>query len=89
MSKLRSLLESREYVAGQLLKCSPEKFPYWLEYHDDLTGEGTDGSSFSPVDVRQFEKICENLGSEDVVQFYDADGEEDYSQDDSETEDYL
>ncbi|KAM7540085.1 hypothetical protein Aperf_G00000043979 [Anoplocephala perfoliata] len=85
----RPVNRSREYIVGQLLRCSPNKFSYWLEYHDDSVSEDIDGSSFSSADVQHFEKICENLGSEAAVEFDDegASFEEDYSQIDSETED--
>lgn len=59
-----STLESRDYIVGRLLTCSPEQFSYWLEYHDQPEGR-VEGRIFSAKDVRQFEKICSTLSLED------------------------
>ena len=65
------LLESRDYIVGKLLTCDPEDFSYWLSYHERKTrvegGEEVKVEDtpmcFSAADVRQMEKICENLTS--------------------------
>lgn len=69
--------DSKDRIVGQLLKCPPELFSSWLEYNANAPSNRSTSSSriaenhhfrlpiFTAEDVRQFEKICENLVSED------------------------
>ncbi|VDD83913.1 unnamed protein product [Mesocestoides corti] len=79
-----SLSESRDYIAGKLLTCPPERFSYWLEYHDEPEAAHVDGRSFSGADVRQFEKICACLESEEP-----SDGAYNYADDVEDDEDEI
>nr|CDS28352.1 conserved hypothetical protein [Hymenolepis microstoma] len=95
----QSVNKSRDRIVGQLLKCPPDEFSYWLEFHDGVSpsAEGTRVPVFSAEDVRQFEKICENLVSDDddIGDFENEAGDdsdlddEEYPEDKSDNEDHL
>lgn len=65
------LLGSRDFVVGKLLTCSPDRFSYWLEYHDQSpeVTETLCDVSFSGADVCAFEKLCATMdpSSADVL----------------------
>ncbi|VDN98727.1 unnamed protein product [Rodentolepis nana] len=94
----QSVNKSRDQIVGQLLKCPPGEFSYWLEFHDSVSpsSESTRAPVFSAEDVRQFEKICENLVSDDDIGDFenevggDSDlDDEEYPEDQSDNEDHL
>ncbi|VDM20816.1 unnamed protein product [Hydatigera taeniaeformis] len=58
-----------------MLTCSPERFSYWLEYHNKPEGCMEEGI-FSGKDVRQFEKICNTMTTEEG--FIEKEEEEEY-----------